>query len=220
MRQYQILFMLHWPSLLAGGSDIVAAILTHKGGRYCDYSLIWSHSCGIIQDGRTNIVDAALTLVLATAPGNPPAVRVWTTQTGRFGSRPGQKPDLLTLRRPNPDPYRSTLGIHRVWLDPSGPISGTALRVSHVWSHSDMLLLLVKYWHWYVTVHFRHSIRLDVQYTNTHAPNHILTMSVNRASTERQQSVNRASTIFGLASLVIWVVLDQTHPYRRIWQAW
>jgi len=53
-----------------------------------------------------------------------------------------------------------------------------------------MLLLIVKYWHWYVTVHFRRISRLDVQNTDTHAPNHILKMSVNRASTERQQSVN------------------------------
>jgi len=151
-------------------------------------------------------------LVLATGPGNPPAVRVWTTKTGWFGSKPGQKPDLLTLGGPNPDPYKSTCRFRRVWLDPLGPISGSAFRVSHLWSHSDMLLLIVKYWHWYVTVHFRRISRLDVQNTDTHAPNHILKMSVNRASTECQQSVNRASTIFGLASSVIWVVLDQKHP--------
>jgi hypothetical protein len=83
-------------------------------------------------------------LVLATGPGNPPAVRVWTAKTGRFGSRPVQKPDPLTLGGPNPDPYPSTRGFRRVWLDPSVPISGSAFRVSHLWSHSDMLLLIVK----------------------------------------------------------------------------
>jgi len=36
-----------------------------------------------------------LQLVLATCLGNPPAVRMWTTNTGRFGSRPAQKPEHL-----------------------------------------------------------------------------------------------------------------------------
>ena len=83
-------------------------------------------------------------LVLATGPGNPPAVRVWTAKTGRFGSRPVQETDPLTLGGPNPDPYPSTRGFRRVWLDPSVPISGSAFRVSHLWLHSDMLLLIVK----------------------------------------------------------------------------
>ena len=132
-------------------------------------------------------------LVLATGPGNLPAVRVWTAKTGRFGSRPVQKPDPLTVGGPNTDGFRC------IWLHLSVPISGSAFWVSHLWSHSDMLLLIVKYWHWYVTVHFRRISHLDVQNNHTHAPNHILKMSGNRASTERQQSVNRASTIFGLA---------------------
>ena len=36
--------------------------------------------------------------------------------------------------------------------------------------------------------------QLDMQNTHTHAPSRILEMGVKRASTERQQSVNRAST--------------------------
>jgi len=36
-------------------------------------------------------------LVLATGPGNPPAVRVLTGGSVRFGSKPGQKPDPLCL---------------------------------------------------------------------------------------------------------------------------
>jgi hypothetical protein len=140
-------------------------------------------------------------IVLATGPGNPPAVRVWTAKTGWFGSRTGQKPDPQTLGGPNPDPYPSTRVFCRVWLDPSGPISGSAFRVSHLWSHSDMRLLIVKFWPWYITVRFRRISRLNVQNKYTQAPNYILKMSV-----------NRASTIFGLASSVIWVVRDHKHP--------
>jgi hypothetical protein len=100
------------------------------------------------------------------------------------------------------------------WLEPSGPISGSAFRVPHLSSNSDMLLLIIKDWHSYVMVYFRLISRLDVRNSDTHAPNHILKMSanrastvrqqsVNRASTERHQSVNRASTILGLASSAI-----------------
>jgi len=138
-------------------------------------------------------------VVLATGAGNPPVVRVWPTRTGRFGSRPVQKPDPLTLGGPNPDQYPSTRGFRQVCLDLLVAISGSAFQVSHWWLHSDMLLIIVKYWHWYFTVHFRRICRLDVQNKHTHAPNHILKIGVNRASTECQQSLNRGSTIFGLA---------------------
>ena len=84
-------------------------------------------------------------LVLATGPCNAPAVRVWTAKTGWFGSRPVQQPDPLTLGGPNPDTYPSTREFRRVWPAPSVSISGSAFRVSHLWSHSDMLLLIVKY---------------------------------------------------------------------------
>jgi len=131
-------------------------------------------------------------LVLATGPGNPPAVPVWTAKMGRFGSRTVQKPDPQNLGGPNPDPYLSTRGFRRVWLDPLVAISGSAFRVSHLWLHSDMRLLIVKYSPWYVMVRFRRIIRLDVQNKNTQAPNYILKMSV-----------NRASTIFGLAPSVM-----------------
>jgi hypothetical protein len=131
-------------------------------------------------------------LVIATGLGDQPAVRIWTTETGQFGSRPVQKPNLLTLGRPNLDPYLSTHGFHRILLDLSVPIPGSALLVSNLCSHSDMLLLTVTYGHWYVTVHFRRISCLDVQNKHTQAPNDILKMSV-----------NRASMIIGLASLVI-----------------
>ena len=51
--------------------------------------------------GRPDLLASAV--VLATGPGNPPAVRVWNAKTDRIGSRPGPKPNLLTLGGPNPD---------------------------------------------------------------------------------------------------------------------
>jgi hypothetical protein len=91
------------------------------------------------------VVPLAQRLVLATGPGNPPGVRVWTAKTDRFGSRSGQKHHALTLCWPNMDTYPSTCGCRRGWLDPSGRSSGSAFRVSHLGSHSDMLLIIVKY---------------------------------------------------------------------------
>ena len=127
--------------------------------------------------------------MLPTGLGNPPAVRVLTGKTGRFGFRPVQKPDSLTLGGATPDPYPSTHGFRRVWLDPSVSISGSAFWVSHLSLHSDMLLRIVQYWHWYFTVHFRRISCLDVQNKHTHPTTYWIW-----ASTERQQSVNRAST--------------------------
>jgi hypothetical protein len=158
--------------------------------------------CNLLPYRLSKIPDQeSLTLVLATCLGNPPAVLVWTAKTGRFSSRPRRKLEPLTPGGPNPEPYPSTRGFCRVWLDTSVPICGSAFRVSHLWSHSDLLLLIVKCWHWYVTVHFQHICRLDVQNNHTYTPNHILKIWV-----------SRASTIFGLASSVIWVGLDHTQP--------
>jgi len=86
-----------------------------------------------------------MALELTTGPGNPPAVRVWTAKTGRFGSRNVRKPNPLTLGGRNTDPYPSTRGFCQLWLDPSVPITGSAFRVSYLWSHSEMLLLIVQY---------------------------------------------------------------------------
>jgi len=44
-------------------------------------------------------------VVLATGPGNPPAVGDWTGTTVQFGSRTVQRPDLLLLGGANPAPY-------------------------------------------------------------------------------------------------------------------
>jgi len=71
-------------------------------------------------------------LMLAMGPGNLPAVRVWTAKSGRFGSRPIQRPNPLTLGGPNPNTDPSTRRFHRVWLAPLVPISGCAFQVSHL----------------------------------------------------------------------------------------
>ena len=89
--------------------------------------------------------------------------------------------------RAKPGPVPVNLRVSPGWLDPSVPISRSVFWVSHLWSHSDMLLWIVKYWHCCVTVHFRCISCLDIQNKHTDAPNHIPKMSVNRASTERQQ---------------------------------
>ena len=68
-------------------------------------------------------------LVLATGLGNPPAVRLWTGKTVRFGSRPVQKPDPELIGGPNPFPYPSTRDICRVWLDPLVAVFGSPFRV-------------------------------------------------------------------------------------------
>jgi len=68
-------------------------------------------------------------VVLATGPGNPTAVRVQTGRTVPFGSRTVQKPDAQGPGGPNPDPFPSTFGFCRVWLDASVPISGSVFRV-------------------------------------------------------------------------------------------
>jgi len=69
-----------------------------------------------------------LHIVLGTGPGNPPAVRVWTGNTVRFGSRPVQKPDPELLGGPNRYPYPSTRGFCRVWLDQSVLVSCSRFR--------------------------------------------------------------------------------------------
>ena len=88
------------------------------------------------------------TLWSATGLGKQLAARIWTPNKGQFSSRPVQKPNPPTLGGPNPDPYPAIHRFCRVWLDPSVPISSSAFGVSHLWLHSDMLLLYGKFWHW------------------------------------------------------------------------
>jgi hypothetical protein len=68
-------------------------------------------------------------VVVATGPGNSPAVRVCTGKTVRFGSRTVAKPEAQRLAGPNPGPYQSMNAFCQVWLDPSVPISGSVFRV-------------------------------------------------------------------------------------------
>jgi len=132
-------------------------------------------------------------IVLATGPGILAAVRVWTAEMGRVTSRPVQNPDQLTLDGPNLDPYPSTHRFRWGWLDLTVPISGPAFRVWHLWSHSNILLMIVKYGHWYNTVHFRCIGCLNDQDKKTQVPYHTPKMTV-----------NGASTIVGRVSWSIW----------------
>ena len=142
--QNQKSFRRHCRSFLGCSSDNVRSIFVHNPGQISDDGLMLLHSTLIIQEARPKFFNTSL-IVLATGPGNPPAVWVWTAETGRLGSKPGQKPDPLTCGRPNPDLYLSTRGFRQVWLDPSGSISSSVFQGSHLWSHSDMLRLIVKY---------------------------------------------------------------------------
>ena len=67
--------------------------------------------------------------MLATGPGTPPVVRVWTGRKVGFGCRTVQRPNRLFVGGPNPAPYPSTGGFRQVRLDASGPISSVAFRV-------------------------------------------------------------------------------------------
>ena len=60
----------------------------------------------------------------------------------RFQTRPKARPADSWWAKP--DPHPSTHLFCRVWLDPLVPISSSAFQVSHLWSHSDMLLLIIK----------------------------------------------------------------------------
>jgi hypothetical protein len=123
-----------WRSFSDWGCDHVVISFAHNGCQYGDYGYIKCYQ----------------------------RVQVLTAKTGRFGSRTVQQPDPHTLGGPNPDRYQSTRGFRRVSLYLSVPMSSSAFRISHLWLHSDMLRIIVKYWPWYVTVHFRCISRLDV----------------------------------------------------------
>jgi hypothetical protein len=118
----------------------------------------------------------------ASSPGNLPAVQVSLAKQCRFGSRPVQHPALLTLGGLNLDPYLSICWFCWVWLVPSVLIAGFMFRVWHLWSHSDSLLWIVKYWDWYVTVHYECIGCLNDRNENTQVDYRILKMNVNGAS--------------------------------------
>ena len=67
--------------------------------------------------------------VLATGPGNPAAVRIRIPTRVWFGSRTIQIPGPQRRGWPNPNPYPSSRGFCRVWLDLSVTISGSVFRV-------------------------------------------------------------------------------------------
>ena len=73
--------------------------------------------------------ELTLDVVLATGPGKRQAVQVRIPKMVWFGTNPIQNLNPLHLGGPNPDPYPSTCGFCFVWLDGSGPISGSGIRV-------------------------------------------------------------------------------------------
>jgi len=89
----------------------------------------WHTQCSTLRRNRLTVSNLRSPVVLGMCQGNPPAVWVWTGKTGRFGSRPVQKPDLQPLGGTNLYPKPSTCGICRIWLDLSVPISGSSFRV-------------------------------------------------------------------------------------------
>jgi len=87
--------------------------------------------CPICQSDMIDFLTTCFPLlVLTTGPGNLPPVWIWTAETGLFDSTANEKPNPLTLGAPNPDPYTSTRGICRVWLDPLVTISCSVVQVS------------------------------------------------------------------------------------------
>jgi len=97
----------------------------------------WLGSYGYLFKGLQGVSDDlwmymtnnnALHIVIATGPGDSPAVLVWTRQMVQFSFRTVQKPDLQLLGRPNLYLYQLTRGFCRIRLDPSVPISGSYFR--------------------------------------------------------------------------------------------
>jgi len=125
--------------------------------------------------------------VLAMGPVNLQAVRVWTRWTVQFGCRPIPKPDPLDLGGREPDQYPSTRQVQSPVLH---------FRLFYLWSHSVILVLIVKYQHWYIIVLFGCTGRLNNQ-----------TMESKAHCTILEFSINRVSMIFGPASWVIWVAI-------------
>jgi len=140
---------------------------------------------------RIWIIATLRRLVLATGPGNQPAVQFWTGKTVRFSSRTIQKPDPLLLGSPNPAPYPSTRRFRLVWLDSWGPISGSAFRVFLfivVFSYPTVnckILTMVLHCHFLMYWHPLYSKQVE-RHSLPHPEN------------ERQSSVNNwRSCIFG-----------------------
>ena len=78
-------------------------------------------------------------LVLATGPGNPPAVRVLTCGSVPFGSRTGQKPEPRLSWRVVTRPGHRTAGIWPGWNRTAVP----NLRFLQLWLQLSMWVLIV-----------------------------------------------------------------------------
>ena len=145
-------------------------------------------------------------VVLAMGQGDPQAVRIRTAETVRFGYKPVQKPDLLHIGWPNPNPYPSTHGFLSVWLSLSIAISGSSFRGFLLMVTFRYPIANRKYWHWYIIVLFWCIGCLYNQKQVRHATCPILKMRV-----------NGESLIFGLASWVMCVAIWCRCSYMRYW---
>jgi len=93
-------------------------------------------------------------LVLLSDSGNRPAVRVWTLTTVLFSWWVVKKPNPVPSGGPNQDRYQSNVWYSRVLLDTFVSNSGSAFRIFSSLSNLDIVLLIVKYCIWCVTVLF------------------------------------------------------------------
>ena len=96
--------------------------------------LVWS-----FQQSKGCTVTSIQRLVLATGPGNPPAVRVLTCGSVWFGSRTGQKPEPLFSWWDVTRPGHRSAGIWPGWSQT--PVSN--LWFLHLWFQLSMWVLIV-----------------------------------------------------------------------------
>jgi len=102
-------------------------------------------------------------VVLPLGPGDPPLFCVKSAKTGWFRCRLFLKLDPLILGGRNPNADLETCGCCPLCQDKSVPIPGSAFRISHKLSNSDLILLNIEYILWYPTVQCRCNGRLNNQ---------------------------------------------------------
>jgi len=145
------------------------------------------------QKGRHIHRDAVL-VVLAQSPGLD-----HTNESLWFQTHPKTRPADSWQSKPRHVPVNPRVSLGMIWPVGSNlwfSVSGFALMVACRYGTVNR-----KYWHWYSTVHFRRISSLVLQTKHTLVPNPIPKMSVNRASTEHEQSINdNWSCIFGIMS--------------------
>jgi len=145
-------------------------------------------------------------LVIATGPGNLPAVWVLTANKVGCDSSHDLRHQRLVLGGPNRYPYMPTGRICQVWLYPSVPISGYGFMVflfvvkfGNPTVNCKLLNLACHCQFWFIGCFCN-------QITERHAPYPFLKMRV-----------NWVWLIFSLGSLVSGVVSGCRHSFIRYW---